>query len=169
MSLQLRITSLIVLLLLPSCAARLVNSRDAKQTVIHTRRMPNAPLEEQVMACLKQDASSDFKVCRIHRLVRRPECGMCMIGYAPRSILTLGLWPFALPATHTAEVEGVSNGKRQFRLYHLFLEEWHGTLLWLYPPGRNDFKLAQALRGAIAEKRVFFTAEKPIFSDHHDE
>lgn len=152
MSLQLRITSLIAILLLPSCATHLANiPRDAQQPVTRTKKLPGAPIEEQVMACLKQDDShSDFKVTRVIKLERQPVCGLSLLS----SVWTLGLWPHSLPAPYRAEVEGVQNGRLQRRRYKLFLTSYHSTLLWLCPQGREDVKLAKALAGAISEKRI---------------
>lgn len=152
MSLQLRITSLIVLLLLPSCATHLANvPRDAQQPVTRAKRLPSAPIEEQVMACLQQDdSSSDFKVTRILKLERQPVCGLSIIN----SIWTLGLWPNVLPAPYKAEVEGRADSRVHRRHYQLFLDEYYGTLLWLCPQGREDVKLAKALAGAISEGRT---------------
>lgn len=152
MSLQLRITSLIVLLLLPSCATHLANvPRDAKHPFNQTKRQLDVPLEQQVMACLHQkDASAEFKVTRVIKLERQPVCGLSLLS----SVWTLGLWPHSLPAPYRAEVEGVQNGRLQRRRYKLFLTSYYGTLLWLCPQGREDIKLAKALAGAISEKRI---------------
>lgn len=152
MSLPLRITSLIAILLLPSCATHLANiPRDAQQPVTRTKRQPHAPIEEQVIACLKQDDShSDFKVTRVIKLERQPVCGLSIIN----SIWTLGLWPNVLPAPYSAEVEGRTDCGVQRRHYQLLLDEYYGTLLWFCPQGREDVKLAKALAGAISEGRM---------------
>lgn len=152
MSLQLRITSLIAILLLPSCATHLANvPRDAKQPVTRTKRLSGAPIEEQVMACLQQSRpSAEFKVTRVIKLERQPVCGLSLLS----SVWTLGLWPHSLPAPYRAEVEGVQNGRLQRRRYKLFLTSYHSTLLWLCPQGREDIKLAKALAGAISGKRI---------------
>lgn len=152
MSLPLSITSLIVILLLPSCATHLANiPRDSQQPVTRAKRLPNAPIEEQVVACLKQDdSSSDFKVTRVIKLERQQLCGLGSLT----SVWTLGLWPYSLPAPYRAEVEGIQDGRLQRRQYKLFLTSYYSTLFWLCPQGREDIKLAKALAGAIKEKRI---------------
>jgi hypothetical protein len=143
-----RITNVFVILLLSSCAARLANTaRDAQQPYTKTKRLPDTPLEERVMACLKQGeiSSSGFKVARVVRLKRMSGCGLGLLT----SIWTLGIWPNGLPADYIVELEGVANHKPQRRIYQLRLTEFYGTLLWLCPSGREDIKLAKSLLGAI--------------------
>lgn len=143
-----RITSILMLLLLSSCAARLANaSRDAQQPFYRAKPVQGEPLEEQVRRCLKQSdgQTSPFKVTRVIKLTRRPLCGLGWLS----SVMTLGIWPNVLPAPYIADVEGTIAGKIERRKYRLCLDQYHSVLLWLCPVGREDIQLARALSGAV--------------------
>lgn len=142
-----------MLLIMSSCASRLANTRrDAQQPFNRVKRDTTVALEGQVMRCLQQNEESDsgFKVTRIIKLTRIPVCGLGLLS----SVWTLGLWPNYLPAPYIADVEGSVAGKSERRQYRLFLDEYHGVLLWLCPTGREDVQLARALSGSIQRNHL---------------
>lgn len=147
---RLPLLSLLLSLLLPSCATRLAcDSSAPRLSWKHPKTSKDASEEVRVSSYISGRTEDGFTLTEVNRINHLPQCGMDLFA----TFLTLGLIPHSAPNPIRATVTGYVDGRRKTETFALSIDRH--TSLWhnLLPERHDDRVIARALLQAVRHRK----------------
>ena len=147
---RLLLLSLILPLLMPSCATRLACDSCAPKLPRKHVPTPKGGCEEARVASYITGCTEDgFTLTGVENIRHMPQCGMDFFA----TFLTLGLIPHTWPNPVRATVTGCVDGRKKTETLDLYLRR--RTSLWhnLLPESSDDRAIARAVLQALRERK----------------
>ena len=147
---RLPILSLLLPVLLVSCATRLACYSDAPKLPKKHAKTPKDGSEEARIGSYIVGCTEDgFSVSGIKHITHVPQCGMDLFA----TFLTLGLIPHSAPNPVRVTVIGCVDGRQKTETFALSLERH--TSLWhnLLPERHDDRAIARAVLQAVRDRK----------------
>ncbi|MBB5033069.1 hypothetical protein [Prosthecobacter vanneervenii] len=147
---RLLLLSLLLPLLMPSCATRLVCNSSAPRLPRKHAPTPKDGSEEARVASYITGCTEDgFTLSSVDHIRHIPQCGMDLFA----TFLTLGLIPHTWPNPVHATVTGCVDGRKKTEILNLSLKR--STSLWnnFLPESSNDRAIARAVLQALRERK----------------
>jgi len=147
---RLLILSLLLSLLLASCATRLACYSGAPKLPKKHALIPKDGSEEARVGSYIAGCTEDgFTLSGVKHITHIPQCGMDLLA----TLLTLGIIPHSAPNPVSVTVTGCVDGRQKTETFHLALVRHTSVWHCLLPESCDDRAIARAILQAVRDRK----------------